>query len=253
MDQQQNEPLLDRYHAYFEAIEADTPELENETYRLRYHVYCMERGFENPHDFPDGLEKDRYDQRSRHALLIHKPTSHIAGTVRLILPDPAAPAGSLPIDEVCDVQQLVDPADLPRAHTAEISRFAISRSYRRRTGEAESETGITPESLAAFEAAQRDMVDRRLAPHLILGLIAALVRFSEAEDISHWCCVMERSLLRLLGRVAIYFEYLGPEVECHGKRQPCYAHLGSLLHRVNAERPDVWSVLTENGRIQPPR
>ena len=134
---------------------------------------------------------------------------------------------------------------------AEVSRFAVSRSFRRRIGEAGSPTAVTEESLAAMEAAQKDMANRRLAPHITLGLIESLVVMSAQSGVTHWCSVMERALLRLLSRIGIYFNNIGPEVVYHGKRQPCFIELRTLLARVKEERYDVWEILTREGTIGP--
>ena len=249
---QTDERLIDAYNRYFEVMLVDDkPDLINEVYRLRYQVYCLEHPFEDPAQFPDQLERDIYDNRSHHSLLIHKPSGVIAGTVRLILPCAANPAGSLPIDSVCHEPELNNSAQLPRASMAEVSRFAVSKSFRRRVGEAGSPTAVTEESLAAMEAARNDMADRRLAPHITLGLIESLVAMSTKSGVTHWCSVMERALLRLLSRIGIYFENLGPQVEHHGRRQPCFIKLSTLLARVKEERFDVWEILTREGRIGP--
>jgi N-acyl amino acid synthase of PEP-CTERM/exosortase system len=246
------ERLIDAYNRFFEVMLVDDrPDLINEVYKLRYHVYCIEHPFEDPAQFPDQLERDRYDDRSLHSLLIHRPSGVIAGTVRLILPEPTDPVGSLPIDGVCQEPALKDPSTVPRACMAEISRFAVSKTFRRRVGEAGSPTAVTDESLAAMEAAQKDMADRRLAPHITLGLIESLVAMSERSGTTHWCSVMERALLRLLSRIGIYFDNLGPQVEHHGRRQPCYIELRTLLARVKEERFDVWEILTREGTIGP--
>ena len=247
-----DERLIDAYRRYFEVLFVDDhPELQKEVHRLRYHVYCLEHSFEDPSQFPDGLEIDAYDARSLHSLLIHRPSGVIAGTVRLILPDAENPVGSLPIDRVCQEPSFKDPGQIPRAHMGEVSRFAVSRSFRRRIGEAGSPTAVTEDSLAAMEAAQQDMTNRRLAPHITLGLIESLVTMSAQSGTTHWCSVMERSLLRLLSRIGIYFDNLGPPVEYHGSRQPCYMELRTLLARVKEERFDVWEILTREGTVGP--
>jgi hypothetical protein len=43
-----------------------------------------------------------------------------------------------------------------------------------------------------------------------LGLVQGLVRISQELGLTHWCAVMEPSLLRLLRRTAIHFEPLAP-------------------------------------------
>jgi len=248
----EEERLIDAYNRYFEVVLVDDdPDLLKEVFRLRYHVYCLEHNFEEPTDFPDGLERDVYDARSLHSLLFHRPSGVIAGTVRLILPDADAPVGSLPVDQVCQVPGFKDPSQTPRTRMAEVSRFSVSRSFRRRIGEAGSPTAVTDESLAAMEAAQRDMADRRLAPHITLGLIESLVAMSDKSGTTHWCSVMERALLRLLTRIGIHFTNVGDEVAYHGRRQPCYLDLRTMLGRVKEERFDVWEILTREGRIGP--
>jgi N-acyl amino acid synthase of PEP-CTERM/exosortase system len=74
---------------------------------------------------------------------------------------------------------------------------------------------------------------------------------SAREGITHWAAVMEPALLRLLTRLGIHFNPLGRLVDHHGRRQPCWADLDVLLRRVYAERPDVWDVITDGGRLWP--
>ncbi len=241
--------LYDAYHQYFQTIPASTRELQDEAFKLRYHVYCVEHSFEDPEQYPDEKEADEYDRDSVHSLLIHKPTGMIAGTVRLVLPDPSRPVGSLPIDRVCGDFSFTSLPPGLRARMGEVSRFAVSKSFRRRIGEGGSPTGVTDESLAAMLAMRRDMKDRRLAPHITLGLIHSLIAMSAEHDVRVWSSVMERALLRLLTRIGIHFTNLGPEVTYHGRRQPCFTGVARMLTGVKRERLDVWEVLTDKGRI----
>src|SRR3546814_10307851 len=67
--------------------------------------------------------------------------------------------------------------------------------------------------------------ERRVIPNMTLGLIEGLVRMSLDHGIFYWCAVMERPLLRLLARLGIHFEDIGPLVDYHGRRQPCFLKL----------------------------
>jgi N-acyl amino acid synthase of PEP-CTERM/exosortase system len=244
--------LIDLYNSYFRVVRADTDELRAEVYRLRFQVYAVEHSFERAEDFPDGMERDAFDEQSLHSLLIHVPTGSIAGTVRLILPIVAGSTRNLPIEHVCSEPVLQDDSpSLPRRSTAEVSRFAVPKSFRRRLGESGSPSGITDESIEAEERRNREVADRRLAPHITLGLIQSLVEMSVEQGVTHWCAVMERALLRLLTKIGIHFTDLGPLVEYHGHRQPCYSDLRQLLERVRQERPDVWEILTREGTLTP--
>jgi N-acyl amino acid synthase of PEP-CTERM/exosortase system len=174
-----NAPLIDSYNALFEPIEATTPEQLREAFRLRYQVYCVENQFLDPADNPGELETDGYDAHSLHALLLHKPTGLVAGTVRLVLPRPCNPLGSLPIHRVCSDPRLADGDFLPADRTAEFSRFAISKQFRRRAGD---------DLYGAVGPIDGIPDPRRIIPHLTLGLMAVALRMIQATDINHICC-----------------------------------------------------------------
>lgn len=73
---------------------------------------------------------------------------------------------------------------------------------------------------------------------------------SARQGITHWCALMEPKLLRMLAAMAIHFKPLGPPVEYHGFRQPCYCHVGTVLNRVKRDRPMFWQILTDADPIQ---
>src|SRR5579872_4358985 len=76
--------LLSRHNIYFQTCLADTPALTETAYRIRYQVYCLERGFENADQQVGGMELDAYDSRALAGLLIHRPSGDAMGTVRLV-------------------------------------------------------------------------------------------------------------------------------------------------------------------------
>ncbi|MGH9208781.1 MAG: PEP-CTERM/exosortase system-associated acyltransferase, partial [Acidimicrobiales bacterium] len=165
---------------------ADTPELIREAHRLRYQVYCLERGYKLD---GEGLEIDDYDVRSRHVVLCHRRSGEALGTARLVLPSAENPDHSFPLQHVCQVPLR---EHLPIGSTAEVSRFALPK--------------------------QRQGISQASAAVMRLGLVQGLVRISHELGLTHWCAVMEPSLLRLLQRTAIHFEPLGAPVDYHGIR-----------------------------------
>lgn len=239
------ESLADLYQRMFEAIPADTPELLEEAYKLRYQVYCIEHQFEDPARCKDGLERDAYDAQSLHAVLIHRRSRLTVGTIRLILHKPGARTGSLPFHRICSDTRRLDPSLLPLEHTAEFSRFAISKAFRRREGDGRYGRVEGLEDLIGDA--------RRMLPSITLGLMTAAMQMGRPHGITHVCAVMDPALLRLLARLGIHFEELGPPVPYHGWRQPCFAAVRDLLHRVWLERPDIWDVITDRGRLWPKR
>jgi N-acyl amino acid synthase of PEP-CTERM/exosortase system len=71
---------------------------------------------------------------------------------------------------------------------------------------------------------------------------------SVKNGITHWYCMIEPSLKRMLDAMAFYMEPIGPLVDFHGKRQPCFCSLSQVLAVMKLERPSFWDVLTEDGR-----
>lgn len=223
------------YSRWFDVVAADTPELRAESYRLRYQVYCVENAFESPAEHPDGFERDEYDDHSEHSLLIHRETGAVVGTVRLILPAKPKGLDALPISQICKEIILQDPAHFPPNRTAEISRFAVSKSFRRRVTD-----GRYADLHVLDQQPRLDGEERRvLMPNITLGLMQAVVQMSLKHGITHLCAVMEPALLRLVARLGIRFRPLGPLVDYHGRRQPCCSELENLVKATIEARPDT--------------
>ena len=233
--------IAEIFGRYFRVVQADTPELRRVCYRLRYDVYCVEHKFLDASHYPDQLEVDEFDDRSLHALLQHQPSGDFMGTVRLIMPLPAADRLDMPFAELCHDPRLPAGEILPFASTAEVSRFAISKSFRRRATD-----GTYPDE----HADSRDVAnDRRLGVSLSMGLIVAITQMGIAANITHLCAVMDPALLRLLHAMGIEFRPLGPRVNYHGWRQPCFAEGIQLLDQLRKSRPEYWDLVTNGGRL----
>lgn len=234
--------LADFYWSWFEAKIASSDELRDTAFRLRYRVYCVENPFEDPSANSDGREIDEFDTHAAHSLLIYRPNATPAGTVRLVLPRAEDPDSSFALQRVCHEPILRDRNKFPVESMAEVSRFCISKEFRRRW----NDVSYADDDLNAAEMSVDE--ERRILPHLSLGLIESLVRMSIDNGITHWCAVMEPTLLRLLTRLGIHFQSIGPLIEYHGRRQPCFIPLKDMLARVQRERPDVWDVITRGGQ-----
>ncbi|WP_440997080.1 PEP-CTERM/exosortase system-associated acyltransferase [Arhodomonas sp. SL1] len=230
------------------AIEiATTPGQLNEVHALRYQVYCVENPFEDASQHPDGREIDAFDANAVHALVRHRASGVCCGAVRLVL---ARPDASMPFEEhghdhlYPDAQAVLRAG--PRECFAEISRFAVSKAFRRRCGEIHQPHGV------ASGVTYTDSTDgRRLMPHVTLGLFAGVVRLSALHGITHWLAVMEPTLLRLLRRFGIGLAVAGSDVDYHGRRRPTLSDARSVITEVGAVRPDVWWLATGGGRVIP--
>jgi N-acyl amino acid synthase of PEP-CTERM/exosortase system len=227
-------PLLVRHDLFFETRIADSAALIATAQALRYQVYCLERRFENPEQHLGGLETDTFDRHARHGVLFHRPSLRAIGTVRMIAPRGSV-TDSLPIQSLLRHDNLDLGAYVDMERTVEISRFAISKDFRRRHTDGFEDTPLS----------RADML--RQANLASLSLIQFLVRQSVADGILYWAAVMEPRLLRMLAGMGIRFTSIGSLVLHHGLRQPCYCHVPSMLEQVRREHPDYWSVLTSDG------
>lgn len=234
--------LVDIYNQYFEVIRAETPEQLSACFRLRYQVYCVENPFEDPRQNPNEMEIDRFDAAAMHSLLLHRESGEMVGTVRLILPCVEKDGMGLPIRQICRHELISqDNSLLPWARTAEISRFAVSKTMRRRAGD-----GTVVGNFQTF-----DHDPRRRIPDTSLGLMQAVIAMAAKSRMTHLCAVMEPTLLRMLRRLGMLIPSVGPEVDYHGRRQPVYSDLDTALARIWLERPEVWELLTSDGDYWP--
>ena len=131
----------------------DAPLLLEQSYRLRYRVYCLQRHFLRAEDYPLGLEHDRFDRYSVHVGVLD-PAGDLCGTARLV---PMRGRGcELPLFRHCTVldhhTELQDSAN----SIVEISRLAIGR----RSGAGEHRGTLSP---AARRRAVRDVAHSDLS------------------------------------------------------------------------------------------
>ncbi len=102
----------------FELFLGDTEEGIALNQRVRYRVFCLEKGFEDATEFPDGRERDPWDDVSIHFAVREKATGNWVAATRVILP----------LAEQFPVEQQ---DGLVREHADGIPRYTLSESNRR--------------------------------------------------------------------------------------------------------------------------
>jgi N-acyl amino acid synthase of PEP-CTERM/exosortase system len=226
-DVNSGEQLAHLFENLFEIRTADTPDLLDAVWALRYQVYCVEHQFLPANAYQGERERDEFDEHSLHAVLIYRPTAEIVGCVRLVLSHQEDQRRPIPLHGLigAEVRQRLDRCDPMRL--AEISRYAVSKRFRRRAGET-----FYPDT-GSHQITAPD--PRRLLPHISLGLFRAIGRLALDNNVSTLCAAMAPSLLRLLERFNISFESLGPPIDYHGVRQPCVAETLVLLAEIERE------------------
>lgn len=238
--------LGDLFNDYFEMIPAISDSFKEEVYRLRYQVYCIETGFENPAHHPQGLEVDEYDDHSIHYLIRHRQSGLFAATTRLILSDSKNPGKLFPIERYTQFDNLALLHSIPRdMHLAEASRFCVSKEFKRRKYEAKTLAGIN--GTAKWDYYENE---RRILPHLSIALFACLIKMSHENEIYYWYAVMEPALIRFFTTLGIYFLAIGPVTDYHGKRQPCVIKVSDLLAGVAHKNLEIWEFMTNKGQFR---
>ena len=236
------------FYECFEVVNANTPELIDEAYKLRYQVYCEEKGYEDAQQYPDGREFDEYDHRAAHSLIRHRESGLFVGVVRLVLPHRTDPSELLPTERHTSLDAYPELARLPCHMIGEISRLSVSKTFRRRIADEGMIAGICQDTDSGTAVHPR--FDRRLLPHITLGLIAALVEMCNDHGIKYCYAVMEPTLLRLLGRFGIHFQTIGQPIDHRGLRVPSFFS-GKDLMLMMHKRPDIWALLGKDAIKRP--
>lgn len=227
-------------------VSATSDALLESVYRIRYQVYCLETGFEDPAQFPDGMEKDEYDIQSEHYLIRHRETNAFAATTRLILPHPQDLGRPFPTECHCHIERLDLLDNIPRNQIAEVSRLCVSGEFKRRKGEPHTTAGIGRNS--SLRTSGRDN-NRRVLPNFTLALFSCAVRMSSRHGITHWYALMEYQVARLFRTLGIHFIPIGPMVEYHGQRRPYLIKIADLLAETKIKNPDAWEMLSNSGNF----
>lgn len=216
-------------------------ELE-EAQKLRYRVYCLAHGFEDPRRFPDGMERDAHDPRSIHVGVRHRATETLLGTLRLIPPHPRASGQGLPVMLHCGSRLNRRARDLlsrPGATVGEISRFAIPKMVQARIPRdiPRDREKVIPLSRRTVSLAPKDFNS------VSLGLIGMALKASLDRGISHWLVCMEPALARLVARHGMRFDPVGPVLEYHGRRQPMVAPIADLLSGIHSKKREFFYLI----------
>ncbi|MFN2289295.1 MAG: GNAT family N-acyltransferase [Chromatocurvus sp.] len=174
--------------------------------QLRYRVYCKERGFCRAEDYPDHLEIDEYDDRSVH-FAAFDPEGEVAGSVRLVCHERGS---GFPYQDHC---KLFNEIELPDARkSGEVSRLVLNRNFRTPPGGGNTGT-------------------------VIMSVYREMYRYSLQNGIEYWYAAMERSLVRMMGRIGVEYQRIGPEVDYYGPVAPYLLELSALQERLARVNP----------------
>jgi N-acyl amino acid synthase of PEP-CTERM/exosortase system len=234
---------IEVFNEYFEMVPATSDELKNEVYKLRYQVYCTETEFLNSEHYPDCLESDEFDQQSVHYLIRHRKSGDYAATTRLILPDANNPERLFPIELNSEIDNVAVMQPINRRHLGEVSRFCVSKAFKKRKNEANTLAGID----ADWQSDYFTLTERRTFPHIAIALIACFIKASYENDIHYLFACMEPAFFRFVSPLGINLIKIGPLADYHGERWPAAIKITDLLDCVAEKNLDIWNLLTNKG------
>lgn len=179
----------------------DDPQLLEQSYRLRYQVYCVERQFLRANDYPDQRERDQFDQDSVHVGAVD---GHgLAATARVVKPNRAG----LPLFRYCSLFPSERTLEQASNTVVEVSRVSISRSYARH--------------YAAVPSSERRL--RNAEP--FLTLLKAVIEGARHVGATHLIGATDAALHRRLVRFGFPYRVVGPTIDYYG---PVAPHIMSL-------------------------
>jgi N-acyl amino acid synthase of PEP-CTERM/exosortase system len=210
------------FKQYFEIIPALSQTLKNEVYRVRHQVYCEDLKFEP--ERPDRYEIDEHDPYSLHLLMRSIKTNEFIGCTRLVRPRPEDPYYPLPFEITCaDTldRPIVDPAKLPRHSIAEVSRLAVIAGYRRRKGEVNNVINISDEDFGTPTQPR--------FPYIPIGLYLSTIELARLNGIDTLFVLTEERLASHFGKLGFGLQFIGGQVEHHGKRIPSMMNVSGII------------------------
>lgn len=183
--------------------------LLQDTYRIRYAVYCLDRGFLDPDRYAYDLEYDEYDGRAQHLAICHRKTGRMTATARIIVSE-ASPVSrwSLPLRRHCELWPEVQKYLGKHDRIGEVSRLAMCKD--------------------SVKAASQCEPNSSLRLSAILTLYKGIYQSTRCRDIHMLVAAMEKPLWRLMQKFHFPFRQIGPVTDYYGPVAPYILDLNEL-------------------------
>ena len=176
--------------------------------RIRYQVFCLDKGFEDPNAFSTTEETDAWDDQSAHFIVQNTQTRQWVAATRLVLPKPGRP---LPVDSLGAFDRRL--LDDPNLVVGEISRFCIISN--RSDVEVNSDLQPDPNSLAAWGIGT---VGRKQQFEVTLGMIRAAGIYALKRNIDYCIMLITNPFARMLRKLGVTLQQVGPAKDHRGMR-----------------------------------
>lgn len=232
--------IAKHFNQYFKIKFADTKELRQAAFKIRYGVYSSELGWEPEND--DKMETDECDDYAFHCLLEHRRTQTFAGCIRLVIPPATQPELQLPFEKNClhsARPEIIDSTTFRRGSFGEISRLAVLDSFRRR--DKEQKTPFVINEVDPKTVYTED--ERRNFPNIAMGLYLAGLSLANICNHSGLFVMMEPRLNRRLIRFGLPFLQVGDEMDYHGQRAMFYLDKEGFSSHLTDELRELYKII----------
>ncbi len=235
--------IADNFNEYFQVRFANTKQLRQEAFKIRYGVYSKELGWEPENELE--METDECDDYSFHCLLEHRRTKVYAGCIRLIIPPLNDPSRQLPFEEHClhsARTDVVDSTKFPRGSFSEISRLAVLDTFRRREKEKSVPyvlKDVDPNTIYSEE-------ERRNFPNIAIGLYLAGIALAKLCNHQGMFVMMEPRLNKRLRRFGLPFQQAGDEMDYHGLRAMFYLDKDDFHSQLSEELLALYEIIYQD-------
>ena len=186
---------------YFKVVNSEF-EL-NKCYRLRYNTYCKEKRWLPSVEYPDGMEKDIYDEKAVHVMAMD-PDFNVVGYIRIIR---ESDFSSLPYTHHPSLAE----SKLNYPNLAELSRFIIKPDRK----------GL--------------LIARNLLKVVWQTSVSSM-------GLDNWIIICEPSLIRLIVKFKYYFKPVAnPAMYYGGFTQPAVLNAEETLRKWITSDREAWT------------
>lgn len=232
-----------RFTALHVETEGSRQDLED-SFRLRFEIFCRKECFIAPDNHPDGRECDRFDELSEHIIVRECESRKLAGAVRLVrysheLGFPTARHFSHLYKKL---------VDLPINRIAEISRLCISPRHRHRLVQKDELLGGAGCTEHACETGPSNgSSHRRGYPIILLSLVKKIYHVAVSLGVDYMIASMEDGLLRYLSLWGMEPERLADAyIDFYGHVMPCIIDVDRARARMCEKRPEIYKFLVSD-------
>jgi N-acyl amino acid synthase of PEP-CTERM/exosortase system len=229
-----NAPLSifsDRFHL----IEADSSVLQERAFRVRYEVYCKEKGWEDG-SHAEEYESDAYDESSRHALIFDRHEDRDVGAARIIRSQ-ATPKSSACLPIMNHIFHDSLKTDDILALSCETSRFCVTKHSRppALTGAAESGVSLKRQS-------------QKKSPSYLL--LSFMFQVAIEENRPMIFALIEHRLKNHFDQFGMHFLQVAPAISFKGVRIPTVLpNALESLEQIRRTDFEAWALISRDGAL----